>query len=401
MADFFQNEEITTLQQLNRKVSLKPKLEAFAKKRRLTLLLPALYSELQGPAMKKILKQLREVTYIHHMAIVLDQAEEEEFKEAKSYFHSLFPNLTVLWINGPRIQKLFQILIDEGFPVETPGKGRSVWMGFGWILADGKADVIALHDCDVVNYSTTLLDRLVYPLMDRKLGFAFAKGYYARATKKLYGRVTRLLVTPLIRALKHILGRLRFFEYLDSFRYPLAGEFALIAPLANTIRIASDWGLEISTLGEVYQNVSLKQICQVELMDCYEHKHQPLHPNQAKRGLMRMAVDIGRTFFRILSNDGIVMSDAFFRTLISAYGHKARQNVEKYKALADINGFAYDIHKEISYVESFSQALQIAINHYKENPEGIPLIPSWRRIWAALPKFDQHLLDAVREDNQS
>jgi glucosyl-3-phosphoglycerate synthase len=130
-------------------------------------------------------------------------------------------------------------------------------------------------DCDIVTYNRELLARLCYPVAKSNLDYEFCKGYYARVTDRLHGRVTRLFVTPLIRSLKQIIGRIDFLEYLDSFRYILAGEFSMRADLARINRIPGDWGLEVGVLAEVYRNCSLRRICQVEIADKYEHKHQP------------------------------------------------------------------------------------------------------------------------------
>ena len=116
-------------------------------------------------------------------------------------------------------------------------------MSLGYILADPEVYAIGLHDCDIVNYKREIVAKLFYPIVHPALDFEFSKGYYARVTKKLYGRVTRLFYTPLIRSLKRIVGFNPFLEYLDSFRYALAGEFAFLAILARGIRISPTWGL--------------------------------------------------------------------------------------------------------------------------------------------------------------
>ena len=55
MADFFQNGSITTLHNLTRRSieDLERELSAFAQKRSIGLVLPSLYSELEGPALGK------------------------------------------------------------------------------------------------------------------------------------------------------------------------------------------------------------------------------------------------------------------------------------------------------------------------------------------------------------
>jgi glucosyl-3-phosphoglycerate synthase len=112
------------------------------------------------------------------------------------------------------------------------------------------------------------------------------------------GRVTRLFVVPFVDALRDImyahnkpkLGE--FFSYHRAFNYPLAGEFSFVSRLGRGINIAYDWGLEVSTLSEVYNRVILRKIAQVDPAPNYEHKHQSLSPEDKDKGLHRMVVDI-------------------------------------------------------------------------------------------------------------
>jgi glucosyl-3-phosphoglycerate synthase len=245
-----------------------------------------------------------------------------------------------------------------------------------------------------------MLARLVYPVVHPATDFEFSKGYYARVTDRLYGRVTRLFYTPLVRALRRILGQNAFLSYLDNFRYALSGEFALIASLATGIRISPTWGLEVSLLSEVYQRASVNRICQVEIAEHYEHKHQALAKDRPDTGLIRMACDIAKALFRFLSQDGIVMSDAFFRTILTAYIQEARVAVEKYHALSLINGLHYDRHEEIEAVEAFVGSLRWAIGEFVADPVGIPMLPAWVRVAAAIPDFQDRLNACVENDNR-
>jgi glucosyl-3-phosphoglycerate synthase len=81
---------------------------------------------------------------------------------------------------------------------------------------------------------------------------------------------------PLIRAMQKVFGYTPLLVYLDSFRYPLAGEFAMTADLARVNKLLGDWGLDFGILAEVFRNSSTQRICQVDLIDTYEHKHQPI-----------------------------------------------------------------------------------------------------------------------------
>lgn len=401
MADFFQNGVITTIQNIKKRniEEFDRDLEEFAKNRKISLLLPALYTEFERPAMYKILDELKKTKSIDLVVLSLDQATKQQFMEVKKIMSELPQEVKIIWNHGDRIQSLYDELIKEGFPLNIPGKGRVVWMALGYILADNRSYAIALHDCDIVNYEKGLVERLVYPIVHRGLDYEFSKGYYVRAADKLYGRVTRLFYTPLIRALKIMIGKNDFLDYLDSFRYALSGEFAFIRELARNIRFSPDWGLEVSLLSEVYNNTSTNRICQVEIMDTYEHKHSEITPAEPNKGLIKMAADIAKTLFRILSQNGIVMSDAFFRTFISTYFQQARESIESFNALSKFNGLRFDRHDEYSTVEIYSKSIEDAKNEFINNPIGIRLISAWARIDSGLPFFSGKLLEYVEMDN--
>jgi glucosyl-3-phosphoglycerate synthase len=200
--------------------------------------------------------------------------------------------------------------------------------------------------------------------------------------------------------LKRILGYNPFLEYLDSFRYALSGEFALITPLARGIRISPTWGLEVSLLSEVYQKTNVNRVCQVEIIESYEHKHQPLGKDKPNESLLRMARDIATALFRLLSQDGIVMSQSFFRTLCTAYIQESRIAIEKYHALALLNGLVHDRHMEIEASEAFVGSLRSAMQEFAKNPMGVPLMSAWVRVAAAIPDFSERIAEAVEEDNR-
>lgn len=402
MADFFQNGVITTLQNMTQRPvgELEADLKKFCEPQPLVLLLPALYSEFEGPAMPRIVEELKKADYLHQIVLSLDRASEEEFRYAVDAMSQLPTDVQILWNDGPRIRSLFRELEKAGFFVAERGKGRGVWLALGCALADKRVRNFALHDCDIVNYDRGMLARLVYPIAHPGTDFEFSKGYYARVNEKLHGRVTRLFVTPLVRAFKQVTGAHPFFEYLDSFRYPLAGEFALIRSLATGIRVSPTWGLEISLLGEVFEKTTVGRVCQVEIADTYEHKHQPLVRGETDRGLVRMALDIAKTLFAILAQGGVVLSDATFDTLLASYNRYARLAIEQYNALALLNGIEYDRHAEVEAVETYLDTLQIAKEQYRDDPLGVPEQSSWARVRAALPDFSERLAAAVEKDNE-
>jgi len=402
MADFWQHGMITTLQRIKPRPieAIDAELTAIARRRKMVLLLPALYSEFETPAMPGIIEQLKDVQYLHKIVLSLDKAGEKEFRKAKDWMARIPVETKIVWHDGPNMQTFYDELRQSDFELDFPGKGRSVWMTMGYILAERDIYAIALHDCDIVNYTREMLSRLVYPVVHPAIDFEFSKGYYARVTDRLYGRVMRLFYTPLIRSLRRILGSNPFLAYLDSFRYALSGEFAFIASLARGIRISPTWGLEVSLLSEVYQKASTNRICQVEIVDTYEHKHQILRKGKPTEGLIRMATEIGKALFRVLSQDGLVMSEAFFRTLLMTYIQESRIAIEKFHALALLNGLNYDRHEEIEAVDAFVGAMKLAIDEFVGDPVGIPMMAAWVRVEAAIGDFSEKLKEAVEKDNR-
>ena len=55
----------------------------------MALVLPCLFSELEGPALENIVDELCDVPYLDDIIIGLDRADKEQFKYAKDYFSRL------------------------------------------------------------------------------------------------------------------------------------------------------------------------------------------------------------------------------------------------------------------------------------------------------------------------
>ncbi|MFA7299167.1 MAG: glycosyl transferase, partial [Sideroxydans sp.] len=401
-SDFFQSGIITTLHQLGQPSleRLESELLGFSRNRPISLVLPALYSEFEGPAMPGIVQELTKVKYLNEIVLALDQASEDDFKRVREFMAPIPAEVKIIHNKGKRISEVYETLKRNGLDPGPQGKGRSAWLSYGYVLARAKSHVIALHDCDIITYNRALLARLCYPIASPSLNYVFCKGYYSRVTNKMNGRVTRLLVTPLVRSLQQLTGYHGFLAFLDSFRYPLAGEFSMSTDLARTNRIPSDWGLEVGSLAEVYRNYSPYRVCQVDIATTYEHKHQMLSAEDAEKGLMKMAVDICKSIFRTLASDGAVFSESLFRSLSVTYLRQAEDTLLKYESDAMINGLAFDRHEEAKAVEAFTRAIAMAAQVFMENPMGTPLIPNWNRVSAAIPDIYEMLKLAVDEDNK-
>ena len=399
MADFHQRGPITTLPRLAGQDLLRRERElaSYARSLPVTLLIPSLLSELEQPALAAMVREIRQAPFIDTVVISLDRADEAGYRHALEYFRALGHRTVVLWNHAPSILAVREEIEERVTGPTEPGKGRAVWMAIGYILAEGRAGAVAFHDADVVDYDRAQLANLVYPILNPMLSFDFCKAYYARFTDRLHGRVTRLLMRPLLQALGNMVGRNPFLSYLAAFRYPLAGELAFSADLLRRIRIPGDWGLEVGLLFEVLRQRSPRRICQVDIADRFEHKHQPLSPVDPSTGLHRMAVDIVKHLLRTLSAAGIVLPEGSFQSIRVAYQRYAEDAVADYFAVAAFNGLSFDRHAEEEAVDTFSLALREACEQFVLDPLGTPSLPNWARVVSALPKAGTRLVAAVSE----
>jgi glucosyl-3-phosphoglycerate synthase len=401
MGDFHQNGVITTLHNLsNRSLNeMEQELVAFSKTRPMALILPSLYSELQGDALPAIIDHLKEVPYLNQIIIGLDRADQDQYREALGFFSTLPQHHRVLWNDGPRLKALDAKLQALGLAPKELGKGRNVWYCMGYTLASGKAESVALHDCDITTYDRELLARLIYPVANPRFNYEFCKGYYARvANGKINGRVSRLLVSPILSALKKTVGHTDYLNYMGSFRYPLAGEFSFRRDVLSDLRIPSDWGLEIGVLSEMHRNFASNRLCQVDIADNYDHKHQDLSLDDDQGGLSKMSIDITKALFRKLATQGVVFSQETFRSLKATYFRMALDIVETCHNDAIMNGLSLDIHEEEQAVEMFAENIIKAGEVFFNSPMEKPFIPSWNRVISAVPDIFEQLTAAVEAD---
>ena len=403
MADFYQNGIVTTLHNLTNRSTedLETELTQFSQTRPLGLILPSLFSELEGKALPDIISKIAEVPYLSQIVIGLDRANLEQYKHALQFFSELPQHHRILWNDGPRLKALDKKLQNLGLAPTELGKGRNVWYCMGYILATEKAESVALHDCDILTYDRNLLARLIYPVANPQFNYEFSKGYYARiASGKLNGRVARLLVTPLLKALKRVLGYNEYLEFMDSFRYSLSGEFSFRRDVLTDLRIPSDWGLEIGVLSEMHRNYAANRICQVDIANNYDHKHQDLSLNSTDGGLSKMSIDITKALFRKLATQGYTINPETMRTIKATYFRIALDYIETYRNDAMINGLTLDIHTEEKSVEMFAKNIMEAGASFLDNPMETPFIPSWSRVVSAMPEVLGELKQAVELDYQ-
>ena len=281
------------------------------------------------------------------------------------------------------------------------GKGRNVWYCIGMAIARDEARSVALHDCDIKTYDRRLLAKLFYPVENPLFNYEFCKGYYPRiADNRMHGRVARLLVNPLLTAMEKTIGKSDYIDFMKSFKYPLAGEFSFRRNILPELRISSDWGIEIAILSEMQRNYSSNNICQVELADNYDHKHQILSIKDSSKGLSKMSIDIIKTLVRKLATQGYSFSKETFRSIKATYYRSALDLIDIYRSDAQMNGLKFDSHNEEKTVELFALNIMKAGELFFESPMDTPFIPTWHRVKSAIPDFLDRFKESVTADNK-
>ena len=403
MSEFSQNGVVATLHDFSNRdlKDLERDLKKFSKDRKMELILPCLYSELEGSALPNIVSEISKTNYLNHIIIGLDRANEEQAKKAWNFFKKLNCPFTILWNDGPNLLKLDKELKNYNLSPQELGKGRNVWYCLGMAIARGEARSIAFHDCDILTFDRRLLAKLFYPVVNPLFNFEFCKGYYPRVAEgKMNGRVSRLLVTPLLTAMEKTVGHNDYLDYMKSFKYPLAGEFSFRRNLMADMRIPCDWGIEIGILSEMYRNQASNRICQVDLADTYDHKHQDLSIDDQTKGLSKMSIDIIKTLIKKLATQGNSFSLETFRSIKATYYRTALDMIDIYRSDALMNGLKYDSHMEEKAVELFALNIMKAGESFFENPMDTPFIPTWSRVNSAIPNFMNRLKQKVELDNE-
>jgi hypothetical protein len=259
MSDFYQTGMVATLHRLkaNDSERLDRELQEFSEHNKIGLVLPALYLEFETPAMRRIVDELAGVNYLHHIVVALGRAGPKEYEAVKDFFHGFPHPVTILWVDSQSIQDLLALLEYQGLSPGQDGKGRSCWLAYGYLLATGDCDVIALHDCD-----------------------------------------------------------------------------------------------------------------------------------------------IAKSLMRTLAGEGLTFTKDQFRSLEVHYVRMAEDTIGRYHADALLNGLEFDRHEEELAVAAFVKSLREAASDFIEDPLGLPLLPNWNRVVAAIPEFFGLLLKGIEGESR-
>ena len=159
------------------------------------------------------------------------------------------------------------------------GKGDALWRSLSAVTGD----VVAFVDGDSAGFGAHFACGIVGPIVCEP-GAQFVKAFYRRpfqveggaTVPDGGGRVTELTAKPLLR---------RFWPDLAGVHQPLAGEMAGRRALLERLPFATGYAVEIALLLDVYADVGLRGMAQVDL-DVRQNAHQSL----ARLGAMSDAV---------------------------------------------------------------------------------------------------------------
>jgi glucosyl-3-phosphoglycerate synthase len=305
---------------------------------RAAVVVPMTEREYAGLAAERVLSELEHVA--PEKVIVPLRAPADRIGQFHDWLAEFDLPLETLWCTGPRVETM---LDEHGLDGER-GKGRDVWLAVGQAL---DAEYVVVHDADTKTYSRQYVPRLLYPLLD---GHEFSKGYYARVENgRLYGRLFRLFYAPLVRTLAEAHDA-PILDYLEAFRYALAGEFAATSDLLRNVRFQRSWGLEVGTLGEAFREAGFRRSAQVDL-GAYEHDHRAVG---GPTGLSDMSERVGEALFHTVADHGV---EPDFSDLADRYRGTGYDYVRRYATDAGYNGLAYDRGDEREQVETYAAAI--------------------------------------------
>lgn len=368
--------------------------------RPIALIIPALYAELERKALPRMLKQLAKVGYLSEIIFSMNGMSKPQYENTRKVIAKSLPNTahTILWNDGPSLSLLHNTVDTTSAQHHVHGKGSNVWMGMAYLLSKGHHGVIACHDSDIVNYDRDMLWRLCLPVASPEMNYVFAKSYYGRVRKRMYGRVTRLLVFPLIQALREVFGSTPLLRFLAMCRYPLSGEFAAHTNFLSKIGLASNWGLEIGMLCDVFRQAPSQRMCQIDLGGNFEHKHQHLGYDPAtghsdtSSGLTRMAREVTCTLLAHLWSDlGFSAEARKLERLADTYLATAQTLVTRYSHEALFNALEDISDDEQLTITVFAEIIRQSAEQCSESTPEVTALPSWRETLRVIPDFGERI----------
>jgi glucosyl-3-phosphoglycerate synthase len=373
MSDFFQHGLISTLHRLVSGPMTPRAHDLLAGTETVDLLLPCHYSEIGTAALEGIIDCLRDASFLSEIVISMNGIPYDHTEEVKRFWSRLTVPHVILRNDSSSLMEQLR----ERDLAANPGKGLNIWLALGWLATHRSSGTILVHDCDIANYELDIAAALAMPVAG--MGYNFCKGYYSRVGEELFGRVTRIFLIPLVRSLERVIGHTPLLDFIDSFRYPLAGEFSIRFETAMELPIESGWGIEIGSLCELHRHLDPGTVCQVDLAISYDHKHRNLDAGQPAEGLLRTASEVAVSLLTHLEREGCRLDARTLGSVEDTYRAVSKDFVRRYQHVAILNGLPFDTSREIGIAEAFGKTLSEACSEFVRGTRSHSL-PPWRRI---------------------
>jgi glucosyl-3-phosphoglycerate synthase len=164
------------------------------------------------------------------------------------------------------------------------------------------------------------------------------------------------------------------------------------------IRFPSDWGVETGMMADVFRLCEPHRVCQVDIAETYDHKHQDLSEKDPLGGLNKMACDVTLCLLRTISAGAEIPISIDPQKLVTNYLRLAREMMRFYSADARINLLQYDSALEDQTATMFASAIARAISIFSRTPAQPAGTPGWSEIEARLPGTATAIAEAVRLD---
>ncbi len=337
MPDFLQTGSILTLPLLSSDSSrADTDLTAWSRERSLALLLPCHARDLDSPALPHIIATVAGIPWVSFVMIGLDGASDAQHGAAIEKFRAIGHD---------------SVIVHHDTADVAPGKGRNIRDTAAALARREGIFAVAIHDCDIRTYSQGFLARLCWPVLHPDAGIHACKGYYARTSSQLHGRVFRLMLQPLLRAWCGLFPNQPWPEFLRSFRYPLSGELCITTELLMRQDFDPGWGFEIRMLHSLFRTAP-QQLCQAELCPAYDHKHQD------PAGLAVMVEEIAATLWDTMRQEGATLTSAHWSALLDASQQSAARALRESELMTQMQGLACDTGAEEYLTSLFADAIR-------------------------------------------
>jgi len=259
----------------------------------------------------------------------------------------------------PNIAKLITSKVPQLKNVShmPPGKGTALWM----FIPLTKGDILCFLDSDIMNFEKEMVVALCHPLVNsirnKRLNYRMTKAFYKRLTLRYEsehkdyvfgGRVTRLFALPLIKVLS--IRYPTIFGGLETLRYPLSGESAIIREVLEEIEFPYDYSVEVAILYQIAQKHGLKYICQSDLDLFY-------HIGQSVKGLQNMVQQITTYFINILNEKNIQLNKEEVYELVQMYIEEANSLFKEHRRV--FNTLKKDVKRRVKEPIFYSKQTDI------------------------------------------